>query len=150
MSFTDTVRVIFNSLSFFILIAIAYYIFKFNPIIGVVFALASIDQAEDVYRILSGRHPVPVYLIPFDLIFETVIAVTGAFMFLMSLIYWYSFESWFFAILSFVSISIVICAISDISEDIRILSAKLYLSSASTSKASIAETNSFKFFRRLK
>jgi hypothetical protein len=150
MGIGDTIRVVINSISFFILLALAYYLFQFNPYIGIIFALASIDQIEDVYRITTGRHPIPAYLAPFDIIFETILAVTGLFMLILSVVYWYSFESWFFAILTVLSIAITLCAISDIAEDVKAFSGKLSLS-AEASKASVLEKEieSFRFFRKL-
>jgi hypothetical protein len=150
MGLEDTIRVVINSISFFILLALAYYLFQFNPYIGIIFALASIDQIEDVYRITTGRHPIPAYLAPFDIIFETILAITGLFMLILSVVYWYSFESWFFAILAVLSIAITLCAISDIAEDVKVFSGKLSLS-AETSKASVLEKEieNFRFFRKL-
>jgi hypothetical protein len=150
MGVGDTIRAVINSISFFILLALAYYLFQFNPYIGIIFALASIDQIEDVYRITTGRHPIPAYLVPFDIIFETILAITGLFMLILSVVYWYSFESWFFAILVVLSIAITLCAISDIAEDVKVFSGKLSLS-AETSKASVLEKEieSFRFFRKL-
>jgi hypothetical protein len=150
MGVGDTIRVVINSISFFILLALAYYLFQFNPYIGIIFALASIDQIEDVYRITTGRHPIPAYLAPFDIIFETILAITGLFMLILSVVYWYSFESWFFAILTVLSIAITLCAISDIAEDVKVFSGKLSLS-AEVSKASVLENEieSFRFFRKL-
>jgi hypothetical protein len=150
MGLGDTIRVVINSISFFILLALAYYLFQFNPYIGIIFALASIDQIEDVYRITTGRHPIPAYLAPFDIIFETILAITGLFMLILSVVYWYSFESWFFAILVVLSIAITLCAISDIAEDVKVFSGKLSLS-AETSKASVLEKEieNFRFFRKL-
>jgi len=149
MGLADTIKVVANSLSFFILLALAYYLYQFNPYIGVIFFIASIDQIEDVYRTVTGRHPVPAYLAPFDIVFETVLALTGIFMLVMAVIYWYSFESWFFAVLSVLSIVIVFSALSDIADDVRALSAKLILSKTATAKASIVNTENFRFFRRL-
>jgi hypothetical protein len=150
MGVGDTVRVVINSISFFILLALAYYIFKINPLLGVIFVLASIDQIEDVYRITTGKHPIPAYLAPIDIIFETILTLTGLFMLIISVVYWYSFESWFFATLVVISVAITLCAISDIVDDVKVFSGKLALS-AEASKASLLEKEieSFRFFRKL-
>jgi len=148
MGLAETLKVVANSLSFFILLALAYYLYQFNSIVGIIFFIASIDQIEDVYRTVTGIHPIPAYLAPFDIIFETILVLTGIFMLVIAIVYWYSFESWFFAILTVLSLVVIFTALSDIADDIRTLSAKLMLASE-TAKASAVSMEDFKFFRRL-
>jgi len=108
------IRVIINSFSFVLLLILAYVVWESNPLLSVLFMLASIDQFEDVYYYVHRKRLFPSWLMPLDIIFEGVLAIVGFIMFFFSVIYYAYFETWFFKAVLFISLSMIYSAVEDI------------------------------------
>ena len=108
------IRVIINSFSFVLLLILAYVVWEGNPLLSVLFMLASIDQFEDVYYYVHRKRLFPSWFMPLDIIFEGVLAIVGFIMFFFSVIYYAYFETWFFKAVLFISLSMIYSAVEDI------------------------------------
>lgn len=108
------VRIIINSFTFILLLIIAFVVWRSNPLLSFLLALAAIDQFEDVYYYTYRKRLFPSWFMPFDMFFEVVAIGIGLGMLVFSLIYYAYFETWFFRALLFLSIPIIYCAVEDI------------------------------------
>ncbi len=152
--FGTTLRVLMDSIAFLLLLILGGYMFSYNPIFGFLILFSALDQFEDVYFYTAKRRLFPAWFVPVDIVLEGILAVVGVSMFLFGLIYWYSFDSVFFAIWTVVSLMIAITSVEDIVDDVRLISAKLSRAEtpASVTTISVAttiNTKKFKFFERL-
>lgn len=109
-------RVIVNSFALVVLTVLGAVTLQFNPLLATLFFLSAIDQFEDVYYYVYGKRLVPRHLMPLDIVFESILVLVGVGMFVLSLIYYYFFSTWFFRALLPLSLLIVYSAIEDIAE----------------------------------
>ena len=109
-------RVIVNSFALVVLAVLGVVTLQFNPLLAMLFFLSAIDQFEDVYYYVYGKRLVPRHLMPLDIVFESILVLVGVGMFVLSLIYYYFFSTWFFRALLPLSLLIVYSAIEDIAE----------------------------------
>jgi len=144
--FGATLRVLLNSLAFFLLLILGGYMVKYSPIWGLVIFLSAFDQLEDVYFYVTKSRLIPTWLRPVDIVLEGILAIVGVSMFFFGLIYWYTFDNWFFFVWMVVSALIAWSSIEDIVEGLRIISARL---SGEPVVASLANIAKFRFFRRV-
>lgn len=107
-------RVIVNSVAFVLLLLVAFYSWYISPLYFVLFVLAALDQAEDVYYYVYNKRLVPLWMMPFDLMFEIMLTGVGIAMFVFSVIYYAYFQTWFFRVIMPLSIAIVYSAIEDV------------------------------------
>lgn len=144
--FGTTVRVLMNSLAFFLLLVLGGYLIKYSPLWGAVIFLSAFDQLEDVYTYVTRSRLLPEWFRPIDIIFEGVLVLVGGSMFLFGLAYWYTFSSWFFFLWTAVSAMITWSAIEDIYEDVYIITEKARGASV---VATTKEIEDYKFFRKV-
>jgi len=144
--FGTTLKVLLNSLAFFILIAVGFYLIKYNPFWGALIFLSALDQLEDVYFYVTKNLLIPQWFRPLDIIFEGVLVVVGMSLAIFGLIYWYSFDSWFFLLWMVASAFMTWSAVEDIVDDFNIISAKI----RGVPVASVKEVRKFSFFQRLR
>jgi hypothetical protein len=109
-------RVIVNSFALVVLAVLGAVTLQFNPLLATLFFLSALDQFEDVYYYVYGKRLVPRRLMPLDIVLELILVLVGAGMFVLSLIYYYFFSTWFFRALLPLSILIVYSALEDIAE----------------------------------
>jgi hypothetical protein len=108
------VRVVLNSIAFFLLIIVGAIFLEKSPILSALLFLSSIDQVEDVYTYISGKRLFPKYLFPLDMLFEGVAVMAGAIMFLFGIMYYPYFHTYFFLTLMFLGAMIISSATEDI------------------------------------
>ena len=145
--FGTTLRVLLNSLAFFLLIVLGGYVFAYDPVWGFVILFSALDQLEDVYFYVARRRLIPAWFTPVDIILEGVLALVGVSMFLFGMIYWYSFESLFFALWMAVSAMIAWSAVEDIIDDVRVISEKI---KGAPVVGTVKDAGEFEFFRKLR
>jgi hypothetical protein len=109
-------RVVVNSFALVVLAVLGVVTLQFNPLLALIFFLSAIDQFEDVYYYVYGKRLMPRYLMPLDIVFESILVLVGVGMFVLSLIYYYYFSTWFFRALLPLSLLIVYSAIEDVVE----------------------------------
>jgi len=143
--FGTTLRVLFNSVAFFVLLIMAVYLMKYNPIWGALMILSAFDQLEDVYFYVTSNRLLPAWVRPVDIILEGILAIVGISIAVFSLVYWYTFDSMFFQLLLIASAFMAWSAIEDIVDGFNVISAKM----RGESIASVKGTSNFKFFRRI-
>lgn len=144
--FGTTLRVMLNSIAFFVMIYLAVYLFKYNPLWGIVILISALDQLEDVYFYTTNSRLIPSWFRPVDIVLEGVLALVGVIMALFGLIYWYSFDSLFFFMWMVASAFMALSAIEDIADGFTVISAKM----RGESVASVNKTREFNFFRRVR
>ena len=144
--FGATLRVLLNSLAFFLLLILGGYLISYDPIWGFVIIFSAFDQLEDVYFYVTKNRLIPTWFRPIDIILEGVLALVGASMFFFGMVYYYTFDSWFFFLWMAVSGMIAWSAVEDIVEGIHVLSERM----KGATIASVKDTGSFKFFGRLR
>lgn len=144
--FGTTLRVLLNSFAFFVLVFMAYYVVKYNPLWGALVILSAFDQLEDVYFYVAGRRLVPSWFRPIDIVLEGVLVLVGLSMFLFGLIYWYSFDSWFFFMWIVTAGFMTWSAIEDIADGFTVIKAR----ARGEAVATVAPATKFTFFRRLR
>jgi len=144
--FGTTLRVLLNSLAFFVLVVLAVYLFKYNPLWGVLILLSAFDQLEDVYFYTTSNRLIPAWFRPIDVVLEGILALVGISMALFGLIYWYAFDSMFFFLWMVASAFMAWSAIEDIVDGFNVVSAKVRGESIATVRAS----SNFAFFRKIK
>jgi len=106
-------RIIVNSFAMILMILLAFFVWNYSPLYSFIFFLASLDQFEDVYFYVYRKRLVPVWLFPFDVMFEVVLAGIGVAILIFSLIYYSYFQTWFFRVMIPLSIVIIYSAIED-------------------------------------
>jgi len=143
--FGTTLRVLMNSLAFFLLLLLGGYMINYNLIWGVVIFLSAFDQLEDVYFYVTKSRLIPTWFRPIDMVLEGILALVGGSMLLFGLVYWYSFDSWFFLLWTAVSAMIAWSAVEDIIEGIHVLAER----ARGATIASVEDISKFKFFRRI-
>jgi len=107
-----TLRIMLNSISFFICLYLAFT--SNDPIFIATMLLASFDQFEDVLFYAYGIRIIPKSLKWLDIFFEAVMVVLGFFIFLISLTYIPLFPIPFWYLTMFISIMIMYTSIEDI------------------------------------
>ncbi|RLG67233.1 MAG: hypothetical protein DRO11_10375 [Methanobacteriota archaeon] len=143
--FGATVRVLLNSLAFFLLLVLGGYVISYNPIWGFIVVFSAFDQLEDVYFYVTKNRLIPAWFRPIDIMLEGVLALVGASMFVFGLVYWYSFDSWFFLLWLIVSAMIAWSAVEDIVEGIYVIKERM----KGATVASVRSISNYKFFRKL-
>ena len=108
------IRVVINSFALILLGILACVMWQSNPAYSFIFALAAVDQFEDVYYYVYRRRLFPEWFMPFDTVFEMVLFGVGLGMMLFSISYYIYFETWFFKALLPLSILIMYSAVEDI------------------------------------
>jgi len=145
--FGTTLRVLLNSLAFFLLLILGGYMFTYDPIWGFVILFSAFDQLEDVYFYVARRRLIPTWFTPIDIVLEGVLALVGVSVFLFGMIYWYTFDSWFFFLWMAVSAIITWSAIEDLIDGIRVISERM---KGATVVGSVKDVGNFRFFGKLK
>jgi len=107
------IRVIINSLTFVIMLLLAYAFIYTNPVVSFLLVLASIDQFEDVYYYTTKRRLFPRWFMPFDIVFEATAVVIGFAILFFSITYLAYFQTWFFKSMLFISVVMIASAIED-------------------------------------
>jgi len=145
--FGATLRVLLNGIAFFLLLILGGYMFSYNPLWGFVVMFSAIDQLEDVYFYVARKRLFPSWFTPVDVVLEGVLALVGVSMFLFGMVYWHTFDSWFFALWMAVSAMIAWSAIEDIVDDIKLISDRM---SGVPVVGSTVNVSKFRFFGRVK
>lgn len=145
--FGTTLRVLLNSLAFFLLLILGGYLFTYNPVWGFVIVFSAFDQLEDVYFYVARRRLIPVWFTPIDIVLEGALALVGVSMFLFGMVYWYTFDSWFFALWVVVSAMMAWSAIEDITDGVRVLSERM---KGATVVGTVNDVEKFRFFGKLR
>ena len=145
--FGATLAVLLNSLAFFLLLILGGYLFTYNPLWGLVIAFSALDQLEDIYFYVAKRRLIPVWFVPVDIVLEGVLALVGVSMLLFGLVYWYTFDSWFFALWTVVSAMIAWSALDDLVDGIRIISDRMR---GVPVVSSVEKVEKFRFFGRVR
>jgi len=145
--FGTTLKVLLNSLAFFILLILGGYMFTYEPVWGFVILFSAFDQLEDVYFYVAKRRLIPAWFTPIDIILEGVLALIGVSMFIFGMIYWYTFESWFFALWMAVSAMIAWSAVEDIVDDVRVISERM---KGATVVGTVKDIDRFRFFGKIR
>ncbi|HDH45049.1 MAG TPA: hypothetical protein ENG66_06645 [Thermococcus sp.] len=143
--FGATLRVLLNSLAFFLLLVLGGYMIQYNPLWGAIVFFSALDQLEDVYFYVTKSRLIPSWFRPVDIILEGVLAIVGVSMFVFGLIYWYSFGGWFFLLWLVVSAMIAWSATEDIIEGIYVIRERM----RGATVASVKPLVNFRFFRKL-
>jgi hypothetical protein len=107
-------RVIVNSFAFVLTIAMGVVTLQYNPLLSIVFFLASLDQLEDVYFYIYGKRLIPRSLMFIDIVFEGVMFMIGLAMLLLSVSYYAYFSTWFFRALLFLSVMVMWSSVEDV------------------------------------
>jgi hypothetical protein len=107
-------RVIVNSFAFVLTIVMGVETLQYNPLLSIVFFLASLDQLEDVYYYVYGKRLIPRSLMFFDIIFEGVMFMIGLAMLMLSVSYYAYFSTWLFRALMFLSIMVMWSSVEDV------------------------------------
>ncbi|MCC6057977.1 MAG: hypothetical protein LM568_03565 [Desulfurococcaceae archaeon] len=107
-------RVIVNSFAFVLTIVMSVVTFQYNPLLSIVFFLASLDQLEDVYYYIYGKRLIPRSLMFIDIVFEGVMFMVGLAMLLLSVSYYAYFSTWFFRALLFLSVMVMWSSVEDV------------------------------------
>jgi hypothetical protein len=107
-------RVIANSFAFVLTIVMGVVTLQYNPLLSIVFFLASLDQLEDVYYYIYGKRFIPRSLMFFDIIFEGVMFMIGLAMLLLSVSYYAYFSTWLFRALLFLSVMVMWSSVEDV------------------------------------
>lgn len=144
--FGTTLRVLLNSLAFFVLVVLALYLFNYNPLWAVLILLSAFDQLEDVYFYTTGNRLIPAWFRPVDIILEGVLVLVGVSMAIFGLIYWFAFDSMFFFLWMVASAFMAWSAIEDVVEGFDVVSAKVRGVTIATVKA----PSNFTFFKKVK
>jgi len=110
----NVLRVIVNSITFVVMLMLAYAFMNTNPLLALLLVLASFDQFEDVYYYTTGRRLLPKWFMPFDIVFEVMAILLGLAIFIFSLIYFTYFQTWFFKSMLFISAVMMFSAVEDI------------------------------------
>jgi len=108
------IRVILNSFGFIAMAVAAYVTWQTAPWMSLLFALAALDQFEDVYYYVYGRRLMPRWMLPFDLVAEGVLFGFGLGMLILSAAYYAYFSTWFFRSMLVLSILIMWSSVEDI------------------------------------
>ena len=145
--FGTTLRVLLNSLAFFLLLILGGYMFSYNPLWGFVVMFSAFDQLEDVYFYVTKRRLLPTWFTPVDIVLEGLLALIGVSMFLFGMFYWYTFDSWFFALWMAVSAMIAWSSVEDIVDGIRVLSERM---KGATVVGTVKDIEKFRFFGKLR
>ena len=143
--FGTTLRVLFNSIAFFVLIVLATYIFKYNVIWGTLLLLSAFDQLEDVYFYVTSSRLVPAWFRPIDILLEGILALVGISMFIFGLVYWFTFDSMFFFLWMLASGFMTWSALEDIFEGFTVVKERM----SGVTVTTVTNASRFKFFRRL-
>ena len=117
-------RITINSFAMVLMLLVAFFIWGYSPLYSVLFFLSALDQFEDVYYYVYRKRLVPLWMLPFDVMFEVVLAGIGIAIFVFSLLYYAYFQTWFFRVMIPLSLMIVYSAIEDIVVWVRTIRAE--------------------------
>ncbi|RLG77828.1 MAG: hypothetical protein DRO12_01015 [Thermoprotei archaeon] len=107
-------RIIINSFGLVLLLVLAFVLWKSNPALSVLLALAAVDQLEDVYYYVYMKRFFPEWFMPFDMLLESALFCVGLGMLVFSLVYHAYFETWFFKALIPLSILVMWSSVEDV------------------------------------
>jgi len=107
-------RVIVNSFAFVLALVMSIVTLQYNPLLSILFLLASFDQFEDVYYYVYGKRLIPRSLMFLDIVFEGVMFMVGLAMLLLSVSYYAYFSTWLFRAMLFLSIMIMWSSVEDV------------------------------------
>ncbi len=142
--FGTTLRVLLNSLAFFVLLILATYLFKYNVLWGALILFSAFDQLEDVYFYTTRNRLIPAWFRPVDILLEGVLILVGVAMTVFGLVYWYVFDSWFFFMWMVASAFMAWSALEDIFEGFEVVSQRI----RGVSVASTVGRKGYRFFRK--
>lgn len=116
-----TFHVIMDSFAFMTLLILSFFLMNINPYFAIFVLLACIDQFDDVYYAIHGRHIYPSGLAfkVFNTIFESVALLVGFGMFALAMIYTYMFPVPFFWILVVLGAALTASSLRDLIEGLR-------------------------------
>lgn len=143
----ETVKVIANSVSFILMIVLALYALKFNPLYGIALVFSAFDQVEDVYEVVAGKALLPRWFRWVDVVGEGIVLIIGLLMLVFGITYWYVFSSWFFAVWTVVSFMMVYTAASDIYDDFHFIASRVAGVNPVTMSQRVSRG---KYFRRMR
>jgi hypothetical protein len=113
----NSARIVMASITFALLLLVASILISITPLLAFLLFLGGFDQLDDIYQAVYGKTLVPVWLMPIDILLETVVVIVSIGILYVSLVYALYSSTMLFLILVPLSIIMIMTALDDINLD---------------------------------